>query len=139
MLVKSIGERTAYESAHCRPSAADPNRSSRGVMLGPKIISSFMAPVATHPPSDDVSRSSVSASEKGPALVIGSLSTAQDGKYQRVVSELEASRQVERQMLDRLLDRGNVSVFFRQCLTHICISHHSHIGILCVDLYHPFP
>ncbi|KAF8484858.1 cytokine-induced anti-apoptosis inhibitor 1, Fe-S biogenesis-domain-containing protein [Russula ochroleuca] len=65
-----------------------------------------MAPVATHPPSDDVSRSSASASEKGPALVIGSLSTAQDGKYQRVVSELEASRQVERQILDRLLDRA---------------------------------
>ena len=75
-----------------------------------------MAPVATHPPSDDVSRSSASASEKGPALVIGSLSTAQDGKYQRVVSELEASRQVERQMLDRLLDRGNVSGFFDSVL-----------------------
>jgi hypothetical protein len=66
-----------------------------------------MAPVATYPPSEDLS-----ASEKGPALVIGSLSTAQDGKYQRVVSELEASRQVERQMLDRLLDRGNVLRFF---------------------------
>jgi hypothetical protein len=63
-----------------------------------------MAPVATYPPSDDISKSL----EKGPALVIGSLSTAQDGKYQRVVSELEATRQVERQMLDRLLDRGNV-------------------------------
>ena len=69
-----------------------------------------MAPVATHPPSDDVSRSS----EKGPALVIGSLSTAQDGKYQRIVSELEATRQVERQMLDRLLDRGNVLDFFNR-------------------------
>jgi len=45
---------------------------------------------------------------KGPALVIGSLSTAQDGKYQHVVSELEATRQVERQMLDRLLDRATV-------------------------------
>jgi hypothetical protein len=75
-----------------------------------------MAPVATHPPSDDVSRSSASASEKGPALVIGSLSTAQDGKYQRVVSELEASRQVERQILDRLLDRGNVFGFFDSVL-----------------------
>ena len=64
-----------------------------------------MAPVATHPPSDDISKS---VSEKGLALVIGSLSTAQDGKYQRVVSELEATRQVERQMLDRLLDQGNV-------------------------------
>lgn len=61
-----------------------------------------MAPVATYPPSD------AKSSEKGPALVIGSLSTAQDGKYQRAVSELEATRQVERQMLDRLLDQGNV-------------------------------
>src|SRR5882757_8710545 len=68
-----------------------------------------MAPVATHLPSDDISKSTVP--EKGPALVIGSLSTAQDGKYQRVVSELEATRQVERQMLDRLLDRGNMPGF----------------------------
>jgi hypothetical protein len=67
-----------------------------------------MAPVATYPPSDDVPKSS----EKGPALVIGSLSTAQDGKYQRAVSELEATRQVERQMLDRLLDQGNVFGLF---------------------------
>lgn len=65
-----------------------------------------MAPVAICPPSDDLSKS-----VKGPALVIGSLSTAQNGKYQRVVSELEATRQVERQMLDRLLDRGNAFRF----------------------------
>lgn len=70
-----------------------------------------MAPVATHPPSDDISKSTVSVPEKGPALVIGSLSTAQDGKYQRVVSELETTRQVERQMLDRLLDRGDALSF----------------------------
>ena len=44
-------------------------------------------------------------------MVIGSLSTAEDGKYQHLVSELEATRQVERQLLDRLLDRGNVSRF----------------------------
>lgn len=75
-----------------------------------------MAPVATYPPSDDVSRSTASGSEKGPALVIGSLSTAQDGKYQRVVSELEATRQVEREMLDRLLDQGNVFSLFDRVL-----------------------
>jgi anamorsin len=95
-----------------------------------------MAPVATHPPSDDISKS---VPEKGPALVIGSLSTAQDGKYQRVVSELEATRQVERQMLDRLLDRGDALSFPRRCLTHICISYCSRTGILRVDSYHPFP
>jgi len=75
-----------------------------------------MAPVATHPPSDDISKSTVSVPEKGPALVIGSLSTAQDGKYQRVVSELETTRQVERQMLDRLLDRGDALSFLEEAL-----------------------
>ena len=67
-----------------------------------------MAPVAIYPSSPDanISKSTAYASAKGPALVIGSLSTAQDGKYQDVVSELEATRQVERQMLDRLLDQG---------------------------------
>jgi len=68
-----------------------------------------MAPVAIYPPFDDPSKSTVPA--KGPALAIGSLSTAEDGKYQHLVSELEATRQVERQLLDRLLDRGNVSGF----------------------------
>jgi hypothetical protein len=96
-----------------------------------------MAPVATHPPSDDISTASVP--EKGPALVIGSLSTAQDGKYQRVVSELEATRQVERQMLDRLLDQGDALSFPRRSLTHICISYCSRAGVLRVDSYHPFP
>ena len=73
-----------------------------------------MAPVATHPPFDDILKSTVP--EKGPALVIGSLSTAQDGKYQRVVSELEATRQVERQILDRLLDRGDELRFLEEAL-----------------------
>jgi hypothetical protein len=94
-------------SQHCQLSAAG---AEPKVLSGLKILISIMAPVATHPPSDDVSRSS----EKGPALVIGSLSTAQDGKYQRIVSELEATRQVERQMLDRLLDQGNVLGFFNR-------------------------
>jgi hypothetical protein len=42
----------------------------------------------------------------GPVVVVGSLSTAQDGKYQALVSSLESFGQVERQMLDRLLDEG---------------------------------
>lgn len=73
-----------------------------------------MAPVAIYPssPNANISNSTAYAPAKGPALVIGSLSTAQDGKYQDVVSELEATRQVERQMLDRLLDRGNVPFSF---------------------------
>jgi hypothetical protein len=48
---------------------------------------------------------------KGPALVIGSPSTALDGKYQALVSELEQTRQVERQMLDRLVDQGMAFLF----------------------------
>ncbi|KAF9221909.1 DUF689-domain-containing protein [Gyrodon lividus] len=44
---------------------------------------------------------------KGPLLAIGSLGTAQNGKYQVLVSNLDASasgKVVERQMLDRLVD-----------------------------------
>jgi len=75
-----------------------------------------MAPVAVYPPSV------ISVQAKGPALVIGSLSTAQDGKYQRIVSELEATRQVERQMLDRLLDRATVLVPGSYASIHITLS-----------------
>ncbi|KAI0375539.1 DUF689-domain-containing protein [Pilatotrama ljubarskyi] len=41
---------------------------------------------------------------KGPALAIGSPATAQDGKYQSLITSLEQSRKVERHMVDRLLD-----------------------------------
>jgi hypothetical protein len=43
---------------------------------------------------------------KGPSLAIGSLSTAQDGKYQTLIADLESSRKVDKQMLDRLVDGG---------------------------------
>ncbi|KAG6880414.1 electron carrier [Termitomyces sp. T32_za158] len=59
-----------------------------------------MSPTAA---SSNTSSASASSS-KGPALVIGSLSTAGNGKYQSLISELEASRQVDRLLLDRLLD-----------------------------------
>ncbi|KAJ6516174.1 cytokine-induced anti-apoptosis inhibitor 1, Fe-S biogenesis-domain-containing protein [Mycena sanguinolenta] len=41
---------------------------------------------------------------KGPALAIGSLSTAQDGKYQSLIADLESSRTVHKQILDRIVD-----------------------------------
>lgn len=40
------------------------------------------------------------------ALVVGSLSTAGDGRYQALISDLESSRQVDKQLLDRLVDNG---------------------------------
>ncbi|KAI0251308.1 cytokine-induced anti-apoptosis inhibitor 1, Fe-S biogenesis-domain-containing protein [Lactifluus subvellereus] len=82
-----------------------------------------MAPVAIHPVIDN---STASVQAKGPALVIGSLSTAQDGKYQRLVSELEATRPVERQILDRLLDQATVLSAESYASVHITLSPADH-------------
>lgn len=49
---------------------------------------------------------------KGPALAIGALSTAQDGKYQSLVSDLEATRRVDRHLLDRLVEGGERPPFY---------------------------
>jgi hypothetical protein len=48
----------------------------------------------------------------GPALVIGSPSTAQDGTYPGLISELgrDSASEVERQMVDRILDGGMWSI-----------------------------
>lgn len=62
-----------------------------------------MSPIAvlsTHAPSPKTSTTTT----KGPALVIGSLSTAQDGSYQALITDLEATRRVDKQLLDRLVD-----------------------------------
>ncbi|EAU84532.1 anamorsin domain-containing protein [Coprinopsis cinerea okayama7 len=61
-----------------------------------------MAPTAVYTQKD--SPSSSQPSSKGPALAIGSLETAQDGKYQSLITELEATRQVDKLLLDRLVD-----------------------------------
>jgi len=53
-----------------------------------------------------LSSPSNSSPAKPLALAIGSLSTAQDGKYQSLISELEGTRQVEKQLLDRLIDQA---------------------------------
>jgi hypothetical protein len=55
----------------------------------------------------------------GPALVVGSLGTAQDGRYQNLITELAQSEDlrslgsgaVERQILDRILDGGELFSF----------------------------
>ncbi|KAI0307256.1 cytokine-induced anti-apoptosis inhibitor 1, Fe-S biogenesis-domain-containing protein [Multifurca ochricompacta] len=87
-----------------------------------------MAPVAIYQSSSlsSVSKLITPVPEKGPALVIGSLSSAQDGKYQRIVSELEATRQVERQMLDRLLDQAAVLAPEFYASIHITLSPADH-------------
>jgi hypothetical protein len=50
---------------------------------------------------------------KGSALVIGSLTTAQDGKYQALISQLETTRHVDRLLVDRLVDGGMWDVIRR--------------------------
>jgi anamorsin len=42
----------------------------------------------------------------GAALAIGSLSTAEDGQYQALISELGQTRRVDKQLLDRIVDEG---------------------------------
>ena len=65
-----------------------------------------MSPIALHDTSAPNSNPA-----KPPALAIGSLSTAQDGKYQSLISELEGTRKVEKQLLDRLIDQGTYRYF----------------------------
>lgn len=69
-----------------------------------------MSPVATETITSTVV-SAAPPSLKAPALVLGTPATAQDGSYQRTISELEQSRTVEKLMLDRLLEGGSCTVF----------------------------
>lgn len=69
----------------------------------------YMSPTAVFQPAGNMANGqavSAAVPVKGPALAIGTLSTAQDGKYQSLVSDLEATRHVDKQMLDRLVDNG---------------------------------
>lgn len=58
----------------------------------------YVAPVAT--------TKSSAGPAKGLALAIGSPATALDGTYQSTITNLEESRNVDKHMLDRLLDGG---------------------------------
>ncbi|RDX55512.1 DUF689-domain-containing protein [Polyporus arcularius HHB13444] len=59
---------------------------------------------------------------KGPALAIGSPATAQDGQYQSLVTSLEQSRQVERHMVDRLLDGATILPSSTFASVHVTLS-----------------
>ncbi|KAK0190744.1 cytokine-induced anti-apoptosis inhibitor 1, Fe-S biogenesis-domain-containing protein [Armillaria mellea] len=59
---------------------------------------------------------------KGPALAIGSPSTALDGQYQSMVTDLEASRKVDRQMLDRIVDGATKLVASTYSSIHVALS-----------------
>lgn len=73
-----------------------------------------MSPVAVQPiqdlPTTSHQQKQSAVGAPGPALAIGSPSTAQDGTYPSLISELERDSanvsEVERQMLDRILDGG---------------------------------
>ena len=78
-----------------------PNSRSSHLSLQMAPTAVFVTPVAS------LNDQKVSpAPLKGAALAIGSPNTAEDGKYQSLVSSLETTRKVERYMLDRLLDGG---------------------------------
>lgn len=62
----------------------------------------YAAPIA----SIDSQKAAAAVTVKGPALCIGSPATATDGRYQTLVTRLEETRNVDKQMLDRLLDGG---------------------------------
>jgi hypothetical protein len=76
-----------------------------------------MSPVAVEPTQDLPAASQLQkqleVSSPGPILVIGSPSTAQDGTYPDLISELEKDSAdvsgVEKQMVDRILDGGRSS------------------------------
>lgn len=54
-----------------------------------------------------------SASGLHRSLIIGSLATAQDGSYQEVISsQTSAGSEVEKQLLDRIIDEGEEDVTF---------------------------
>ncbi|KAJ3743338.1 cytokine-induced anti-apoptosis inhibitor 1, Fe-S biogenesis-domain-containing protein [Lentinula detonsa] len=67
---------------------------------------------------------------KGTALAIGSLLTAQDGKYQTLISDLESSRTVERQMLDRLVDGATTLTHSTYSSVHVILTQSEYFSLL---------
>ncbi|KZT19288.1 DUF689-domain-containing protein [Neolentinus lepideus HHB14362 ss-1] len=83
-----------------------------------------MSPTAIYLPAEQPAASKIvtAVPQKGPALAIGSLAAAQDGKFQSLVSYLEANRQVDRQMLDRLLEGATELTPSRYASVHVTLS-----------------
>ncbi len=93
-----------------------------------------MSPTAIHVSSQRTVEN-ITSVVKGPALVIGSLSAAQNGKYQKSISELESTRKVDRQLLDRIVDEGTIEVFFSsEPIPHNSSSYHPWAFILLFGL-----
>lgn len=69
-----------------------------------------MAPIPLELAGDDIE---VDVSDESRVLAVGSLSTAKSGRYQSVLATLEG--QIERHMIDRIVDDGafSVSIFCR--------------------------
>ncbi|KAF8165031.1 Fe-S cluster assembly protein DRE2 [Crassisporium funariophilum] len=90
-----------------------------------------MSPAAVYTPSGHAGSNSViaSAPSKGLALAIGSLSTAENGKYQSLVSELESSRHVDKQLLDRLVDEATVLAPSSYASVHVTLSPSDYQGL----------
>ena len=59
-------------------------------------------------PSASLPVTAAAVPSKGNALVIGSPSTAAAGSYQSLIRELEMTRRVDKEMLDRLVDGGEL-------------------------------
>ncbi|KAF9246991.1 cytokine-induced anti-apoptosis inhibitor 1, Fe-S biogenesis-domain-containing protein [Melanogaster broomeanus] len=97
-----------------------------------------MAPTAVYPavtapkPADTAVSTKVNIPTE-PLLAIGSLGTAQNGKYQALVSNLDAStsgKNVERQMLDRLVDGATTLIPSSYSSIHIVLTPSEYSALL---------
>ncbi|KAI0921779.1 electron carrier [Taiwanofungus camphoratus] len=86
---------------------------------------STMAPTAVYVSplaAQDQHKVVVAVPAKGPALAIGSPATAEDGKYQALVTGLQQTRSVERYMVDRLLDGATTLTPSSFSSVHVALS-----------------
>ncbi|KAH9938253.1 cytokine-induced anti-apoptosis inhibitor 1, Fe-S biogenesis-domain-containing protein [Fomitopsis serialis] len=59
---------------------------------------------------------------KGPALAIGSPATAEDGRYQSLITSLQETRQVDKYMVDRLIDGATTLTPSSFASVHVSLS-----------------
>ncbi|KJA24556.1 hypothetical protein HYPSUDRAFT_161825 [Hypholoma sublateritium FD-334 SS-4] len=90
-----------------------------------------MSPTAVYSSNESVPTSfqSQTSPSKGAALAIGSLSTAEDGKYQALVSKLEPTRSVEKQLLDRIVDQATVLEPSAYSSIHVVLSPSDYLSL----------
>ncbi|KAJ3475978.1 hypothetical protein NLI96_g11473 [Meripilus lineatus] len=94
------------------------------------INTSEMSPTAIYAaPLTNMNVSEAKPIIKGPALAIGSLRTAEDGKYQTLIQELEETRKVDKHLLDRLLDGATSLTPSSFASVHIILSRADYEGL----------